>query len=436
MLSDFTAHLNQNWSFLQGKKLLLAVSGGIDSMVMVDMFRKLSYDMGLAHCNFQLRGEESTAEQRFVQSFATHHGIPVFTTAFETQQFAEDFKLSVQQAARELRYRWFGELLEREHYDFLLTAHQADDNLETFLINLSRGTGIEGLTGIPRQNGKIIRPLLDFSREAIEMYAKANQLEWREDSSNASDKYLRNKIRHELVPVLKALNPQFLAVFGKTQGHLQQTQTMAEDAAILVYQQVAQQANGEIHFNTAKLKKLPNYRSYLYQWLREYGFTAWDDVYGLAESQSGKQILAPQYRLIRNRDFLILSRQREQNEPEIFHIEQGQKEVNFPIKMSFCAVDHLSGEKNNVIFVDAEKLQFPLVLRRWEQGDVFQPFGMNGQSKKVGKFFKDEKLSLTQKEQTWLLCSGGEIVWMVGLRADERFKVQTTTNQILKITVT
>lgn len=436
MLSNFPLHLGQNFPFLQGKKLLLAVSGGIDSMVMVDLFRKMNAEFAMAHCNFQLRAEESDADENFLKAFAQTSGIPFFSIRFDTKTFAQDFKLSTQMAARELRYKWFQELLEAKGYDFLLTAHHADDNLETFLINLSRGTGIEGLTGIPRQVGGIVRPLLDFPRNEIEAYANENRLQWREDSSNASDKYLRNKIRHDIVPVLKTLNPELLSVFQKTQNYLRQTQTMAEDAAILVYQQVAQNADGEVHFNIDKLKKLPNYRSYLYQWLREYGFTAWDDIYDLAESQSGKQVFAPHFRLLKNRHFLIMAPLAEADTEEIFEIGPDQRDVNFPIKLSICKVADISGEKNNAIFVDAEKIRFPLTLRRWREGDVFQPLGMNGQSKKVSKFFKDEKLALTEKEKIWLLCSSGQIVWIVGIRADERFKITNTTNQILKIALT
>lgn len=436
MLSNFPVHLGQNFPFLQGKKLLLAVSGGIDSMVMVDLFRKANANFAIAHCNFQLRSAESDADEVFLETFAQTNNIPFFSIRFDTKTFAEDFKLSTQMAARELRYKWFHELLKTKGYDFLLTAHHADDNLETFLINLSRGTGIEGLTGIPKQVGTVVRPLLDFSRNEIEEYANENRLQWREDSSNASDKYLRNKIRHDVVPLLKTLNPELLSAFQKTQHYLRQTQTMAEDAAILVYQQVAQNADGDIHFNIGKLKKLPNYRSYLYQWLREYGFTAWDDIYDLAESQSGKQVFAPRFRLLKSRHFLILSPLAEVDSDQIFEIGQDRQDVNFPIKLSICKVADISEAKNNTIFVDAEKIQFPLTLRRWNEGDVFQPFGMNGQSKKVSKFFKDEKLALTEKEKVWLLCSAGQIVWIVGIRADERFKITNTTNQILKIALT
>ena len=260
MLENFQNHLSHFFPFLDGKKLLLAISGGIDSMVMTDLFQKSGIEIGLAHCNFQLRGIESFEDEKFVRQSAEEKGIPIFVTHFDTKAFAEDYKLSTQVAARELRYNWFGELLAEENFDYLLTAHHADDNVETFLINLSRGTGLDGLTGIPHQNDKIVRPLLHFTRAEIEAYAKANSVKWREDSSNATDNYLRNKIRHHIVPLLKELNPDFLSAFQNTQKYLQQSQGLAEDAAIMVYQQVAQEANEEIHFNLKKLKQLPNYQ--------------------------------------------------------------------------------------------------------------------------------------------------------------------------------
>ena len=433
MKTAFQNLLELKLDFLNEKKLLVATSGGLDSMVLVDLLLKQNFQMAIAHCNFQLRGLESFEDQKFIENFAAKNNIPVFITQFDTKSFAEDYKLSTQVAARELRYNWFYELLETENYDYILTAHHADDNLETFLINLSRGTGIEGLTGIPQQNEKIIRPLLAFSRNEIEAYANENQIEWREDSSNASDKYLRNKIRHNIVPLLKELNPEFLSAFQKTQDYLQQTQSMAEDAAIMVYQQVAQEANDEIHFNLKKLKKLPNYHSYLYQWLSEFGFSAWKDIYALADSQSGKQVFSPEFRLIKSRDFLILSPLKNEEETAEFYIDENTAEVNFPINLSFSKVDSVIETSNKTIFTDAEKLEFPLILRRWNEGDIFEPFGMDGKSKKVSKFFKDEKFSLAEKEKTWLLCSGKKIVWIVGKRADERFKVSETTKNILQI---
>ena len=436
MFKKFQSLLSENFLFLKDKKLLLATSGGIDSMVMVNLFQKLHYNIAIAHCNFQLRNVESFEDEKFVVDFAYKHNIPIYTTKFDTQAFANDYKLSIQLAARELRYHWFEELLEEENYDYILTAHHADDNLETFLINLGRGTGLEGLIGIPEQNDQIIRPLLNFSRTDIEVYAQENEIEWCEDSSNASDKYLRNKIRHDLVPLFKALNPNFLSSFQKTQSYLQASKVMADDAAIMVYQQVASEHQDEIHFDLKKLKQLPNYTSYLYQWLRVFGFTAWDDIYALSDGQSGKKVFSPEYRLLKNRHFLIVAPIDDEDATTEFTIKKNQHEVNFPLKLSFCKVADIGNISNSVIFVDEEKLQFPLTMRKWQIGDVFQPNGMQGQSKKLSKFFKDEKLSLIEKENTWLLCSDDKILWIVGFRQDERFKATQNTKKILKIAVT
>lgn len=433
MQHNLLNHINQNFPFLNGKKLLLATSGGLDSMVLLDLFRKLKFEIAIAHCNFQLRGMESFEDQNFVQNYAETNTIKLFLTQFDTQAFANDYKLSTQIAARELRYSWFYELLETENYDFILTAHHADDNLETFLINFVRGTGLGGLTGIPEQNDKVIRPILIFSRQELAQYAAENNIQWREDSSNASDKYLRNKIRHNLVPILKELNPDFLNSFQKTQTYLQESQTMAEDASIMVYQQVAKENGEDVHFDLNQLKKLPNYKSYLYQWLNDYGFSAWNDIYDLVDGQSGKQVFSSEFRLLKNREFLILSPVKIEDEIEEYFIYKNQKEVNIPLNLSFCKVADISIVPNTTIFVDEDKLCFPLNLRRWKIGDSFQPFGMEGNSKKVSKFFKDQKLSLIDKENIWILCFDNQIVWIVGVRQDERFKVQTTTKNILKI---
>lgn len=432
MLSKFQNHLIDNIPFLNGKKLLLATSGGLDSMTLLHMFQRLDYEIAIAHCNFQLRGLESFGDQNFVQEYAISNKIPIFITQFDTKAFAKDYKLSTQVAARELRYNWFYELLETQNFDYILTAHHADDNLETFIINLSRGTGLDGLTGIPMQNEKVIRPFLQFSRDEIENYAKENNVNWREDSSNASDKYLRNKIRHNLVPILKELNHNFIFSFQKTQAFLQEAQTLVEDASIMIYQQVVTEEGENIHFNLKKLSQLPNYKSYLYQWLKDFGFTDWSVIYDLVESQSGKQVFSESYSLLKNRDSLILS-SKKVIKSEVYFIEKNKKEVTIPINISFCQVVSILETNDKAIFVDEDKLQFPLVLRKWNEGDNFQPFGMEGKSKKVSKFFKDEKLSLIEKENTWLLCSDNQIVWIVGLRQDERFKIEKTTNNILKI---
>jgi tRNA(Ile)-lysidine synthase len=426
-------HIENEIPFLQDKKLLLAVSGGLDSMVLLHLFQQLNFDIAIAHCNFQLRGIESFGDQKFIQDYADANGITIYVTQFDTEAFAKDYKLSTQVAARDLRYNWFYELLEGKDFDYLLTAHHADDNLETFLINFTRGTGLEGLTGIPVQNDKIVRPLLFLTRNEIENYAKHQGIQWREDSSNASDKYVRNKIRHHLIPILKELNPNFMTSFLKTESYLQQSSAMVEDAAIMVYQQVAREESDQINFDLNKLLQLPNYKSYLYQWLKEFGFTAWEDIYDLVNSQSGKQVFALEYRLLKDRDSLIVSPLNEEESEAEFLVIENQTQVNIPLKLSLCKVPDISLGSNRTIFVDADLLVFPLVIRKLKSGDVFVPFGMEGKSKKVSKFFKDEKLSLIEKENSWLLCSNDKIVWVIGLRADNRFRTVDSTKNIIKI---
>jgi tRNA(Ile)-lysidine synthase len=435
MLSKLQIHLHNNLPFLIKRKLLLAVSGGLDSMVLVHQFKELGYDISIAHCNFNLRDEESDADEQFVRKYAEDNNIKLFVTNFNTRLFAEDTKQSIQISARQLRYSWFAELLQQNDLDFLLTAHHLDDSIETFLINFTRGTGLEGLTGIPEINDKIVRPLLPFTREEIETYAKSNDITWREDSSNASNKYLRNKLRHDVVPVLKELNPSFADSFAQTLVNLQQAQSMVQDAAILIYKQVVTQKHNQKHFDLLQLKRLPNYRAYLYQWLRPFGLSAWEDIYNLINAQSGKFVVAHGYRLLKDRDYLILEPLPTLNEL-VYAIREGQSEVNHPIQLKLsqvAAVKEIS--KNNSIFVDNHLINYPLFLRKWQEGDYFYPFGMNGQKKKVSKYFKDEKFSLSDKENTWLLCFENQVIWVVGHRADNRYKVTENTTQILKIEV-
>lgn len=432
MLEKFERYLAKNLPFLQDKKLLLAVSGGIDSMVLCELFRNSGSNMSLAHCNFKLRQSESDADQAFVQNYAKTNKIQIFTSSFDTEAFAADHKLSIQMAARQLRYLWFNELSEAHHFDYILTAHHADDNLETFLINFSRGTGIDGLTGIPQQNGKIIRPLLAFSRSDIEQYATENNIQWREDSSNASDKYMRNKIRHELVPILKSLNPDFLQSFQATSNHLQQAQSMAEDAAVLVRKEIVIEKEDKLIFKILDLKRLPNYQAYLYQWLKDFGFTAWSDIYDLVDAQSGKQVFSPDFVLLKDREILILTSKVASDSKAPYWIDENVETLKIPINLSFSKAGNIQDATNDCIFVDADKLEFPLQIRKWEQGDYFHPFGMAGK-KKVSKFFKDEKIAVTDKSGLWILLSGNAIVWIIGKRMDDRFKITHTTKNILRI---
>lgn len=433
MLEVLQKHLAQNLPFLKDKKLLLATSGGIDSMVLVHLFQQLGYDIHVAHCNFNLRGGESDGDEQFIRNYASKNNTPVFITHFNTKAFADDAKVSIQIAARQLRYAWFDELLQEHRLDYLLTAHHLDDSIETFLINFTRGTGLEGLMGIPQQNGNIVRPLLPFSRTQIEEYASRHSIQWREDSSNTSDKYLRNKLRHHVVPILKSLNDGFEASFNSTLNHLQQAKSMADDAAVLVYKQVVKEDGNRKLIDIEQLKRLPNYKAYLYHWLSPLGFTAWDDIYNLADAQAGKYVLSGCYRLLKDRDFLLLELVNEADSG-IYEIDENVQKTTIPIGLKLENV--LFFEENhtkNTIFVNKELIKFPLFVRRWKEGDYFCPFGMNGLKKKVSKYFKDEKFSLSDKENTWLLCSGDDIIWVVGHRADDRFRVTQNTTQILKI---
>lgn len=435
MLSKLTSHLSENFSFLKDKKLLLAVSGGIDSMVLLHLFKSLNYDITIAHCNFGLRAEESNGDEKFVREYAKNNNIKIFVIRFNTTGFAADNKLSIQVAARQLRYIWFHQLLEENKLDYILTAHHLDDSIETALINFTRGTGTEGLTGIPEQNDTIIRPLLNFTRQEIEEFASNEKIKWREDSSNASDKYLRNKLRHDVIPILKSLNPAFTESFKQTTAHLKQVQSLAEDASVLIYRQVVNEQDAQKRFNIQELKRLPNYRAYLYQWLKPFGFTAWDDIYSFIDAQAGKQILSENFRLVKDRDVLILE-PLSINNSKLYTIRDMAQEISEPVSIRFTNVDEI--DKNatkKVIYVNNQLIKFPLFVRKWEEGDYFYPFGMNGRKKKLSKFFKDEKMSLSDKDNTWVLASGEVIIWVIGMRADDRFRVTENTTQILKIEV-
>ena len=431
MLTKFQHHIEQNFLQLKDKKLLLAVSGGVDSMVLLDLFYKLRFDICIVHCNFQLRGKESDADEMLVRETCQDSYIPYFIESFDTLEFAKENKLSIQLAARKLRYDWFQEIISLG-FDYVLTAHHLDDNVETFLINFTRGTGLEGLTGIPAQNGNIIRPLLPFSREEIENYAQANQIQWREDSSNASDKYFRNKLRHNIVPTLKELNTGFLDSFQNTLHHLQQSESLVNDASKLVFEKVVEEKENQLEIHLKPLLEFQNYKAYLYQWLKNYGFSAWNDIYDLVEAQSGKQVFSETHILLKDREKLILSERNEINKSEVFIIESIESKVNIPLKLRFCKAVNIFETVSNCIFVDESKIKFPLTIRKWQEGDYFYPSGMNGK-KKLSKYFKDEKYSLLDKKNQWLLCSEDQIIWVIGKRADNRFINRETTQNSIKI---
>ena len=436
MFEQFTEHIKTHFPFLLNSKNLLAISGGIDSVVLTHLLKQLNLDFSLAHCNFNLRGKESDLDEAFVLELAEELETEVFVESFDTNLFAKQNKLSHQMAARKLRYNWFNELAEQLGFDFILTAHHADDDLETFLINLSRGTGLDGLTGIPSKNGKIIRPLLPYQRAEIEAYANSNNLKYREDSSNLSAKYLRNKLRLEVIPNLKQCNPNFLQNFIKTQEFLRGSASIISDRIDDLSGKLFQ--NGPENSKLLSIKQineLSNPKVYLFQFLKDYGFTEWNDVAELLSAQSGKQIFSKTHRLLKDRDFLILTENISEEEINPFFISESDSVVNTSLgKLTIEPTEQFNVSDDSEIYVDKDLLNFPLTVRKWEKGDYFYPFGLKGK-KKLSKFFKDEKLSLIDKESTLLLCSGNDVVWVVGRRLDDRFKVTSSTQNILKMSL-
>lgn len=434
MLAKFQKLFQQNFPNSVSKQLAVAISGGLDSMVLTDLLVKSDIEITLLHCNFTLRDAESDADATFVANYADQNKIPFFLQKMNTKQFASDYKLSIQMAARKLRYDWFEEKVSELKIGYIATAHHADDNLETILIMLSRGTGLDGLTGIPVQNGKLIRPLLPFSRKEILKYAKENNIQWREDSSNASTKYHRNKLRHEVIPILKELNPQILDTIQETINNLKQAQSLVADASRIIYQNVVQETFTGLVIPLDRFLELPNYEAYLYQWLQPFGFSAWQDIYDLVKAQSGKQVFSSTHMLTKNRNELILSKiDFESDIEKEFLILDANQTVNFPLNLKLERVNTIANPDSSSIFVDEDKIKFPLKLRNYQEGDYFYPFGMTGK-KKLSKFFKDEKISVLDKKKVWLLCSDSKIVWVINHRLDNRFSVDTNTTNIIKIT--
>ena len=433
-INAFKDHIDNHLDFLNQSKLIIAISGGLDSVVLAYLCQKINLNIVLAHCNFSLRDQESDTDEAFVVNLAKQLGVAVFTTRFNTNAYVTKTKLSVQMAARELRYNWFELLSKEQKCDYVLTAHHADDNLETFLINLSRGTGLEGLTGIPQVNHKIVRPLLPFSRADIKTFAQRNHISWREDSSNASVKYIRNKLRHDVIPELKKINPKFLQNFNKTQGFLQGANMLAAKQIATVSKSVLKQIDtNTITLDINKIKALKDPKHYIYELLKSYNFTAWYDILNLLNAQAGKQIVSPTHRLIKDRTCLILTKKESVLADKHIDVSLQKPLQTTPLgELVFTEVTTIEDKKPSVIYVDKNKLANNLVLRKWQEGDYFYPLGMTGK-KKLSKYLKDEKLSLLDKEHIWLLCSDHKVVWVVNKRADHRFRVSTSTLNILKI---
>lgn len=435
MLEKFKSHIESNLPFLKKGKLLIAISGGIDSVVLTHLLNQLGYSIALAHCNFKLRFEDSDKDELFVKSLADKLQIKSFVNSFDTQEYADDNKLSIQMAARELRYTWFKELIETQGYDYVLTAHQLNDNLETVLINLTRGASLQGLLGIPEINEKIVRPLLPFSRKEIQQFTIDNQISWREDESNQSTKYFRNKIRHKVIPILEELNPNLLDTFNEHNGYLKEESKVLVNQLEKVKKEVCFYDGEVLKIDIEKLKDYNNKKVYLYHILKGCNFPEWANIADLLVAKPGKYVESKTHRLIKDRGFLLLTKKNIHLLDSSWQIPAFTNEISKPISLLFEEVSQTEKNENNIVYVDAEKLQFPLALRKRQDGDIFYPFGMKGK-KKLSKYYKDEKLSLLDKENTWLLCNNdNQIIWVVGRRLDNRFRVHKTSNKILKITL-
>ena len=438
---QFSKHITTTFPHLKDKKLLIAISGGLDSVVLTELLHQLDYSISLAHCNFQLRDTDSNQDEIFVNAMANRLQRTIYTTHFDTKSIAKKEKLSIQMAARKLRYDWFNTLLSEHNFDFLLTAHHADDNLETFLINLTRGTGLDGLIGIPEKNNHTLRPLLPFCRNQIEHYAVEHNLTWREDSSNNHTKYLRNKLRHDVIPALKEANPKVLDAFSTTIQHLKQTQQIVLEAVEEKKKNIIiSSTDGTLKLDIKALQKLKYIKAYLYNFLKEYNFTAWNDINSLLEARTGKVIYSNTHRIIKNRDSILITPLPHEenniyriNEIGEHHFPQFSLNIrkfheNFKVSSPF----EKTLKATSGVFCDADKLKFPLTLRKYQKGDYFQPFGMQGK-KKLSKYLKDEKVSLPEKENVWVLISDQTIVWVINYRLDDKFKISDRTKTVVKL---
>ena len=422
MKSRFQTHLYSRFPALRLQRILVAVSGGVDSMVLLDLLRELVDEVAVAHCNFQLRGQDSVKDEQLVESYCKRYELTCHIKRFDTKLF----KQSTQMAARTLRYNWFEELCNSNGYDIVLTAHHADDNIETLLMNIIRGTGIEGLAAIPEQNGRIIRPLLPFYKSEIVNYAQAQEIPWREDRSNQSDDYLRNAMRHHVIPELAKLHPKALENTSKTIDFTKQAALVIQQQTVQLQEQLFQNKKGTIHIPIQEIKALKPLSFWSHQLFQAYGFDH-REVIKLMNAQKGKQISSHNYVLEVGRDeFLLYQPFTHDAEKEFKVYKDGLSE---PLNLTFSK-EQLNTK--NALTVDEETILFPMTLRKWKKGDHFYPTGMTG-SKKVSKFFKDEKYTATQKAAQWLLCSGNDIVWIVGKRADRRFTPSENTINLLNI---
>lgn len=447
-LQRFQQYISDNYLFSSKDTLLLAVSGGIDSVVLCELCKQAGYSFIIAHCNFKLRGAESERDAAFVQQLAVACNAPIHIKKFDTAAYADERKLSIQEAARELRYNWFAELLTKgaathspltTHHSptCLLTAHHLDDNIETMLMHFFRGTGIHGLRGMLPKQGHIVRPLLFARRQEIKQFAAENDLKWVEDSSNALDKYSRNYFRHQLIPLVQKIYPEAENNLVNNLRRFADMEALYDQAVEQHKKKLLEQKGEEVHIPVLKLKKAQPLNAIVYEIIKAFGFSSAqvEEVIKLLESESGRYVQSATHRIIKNRRWLIIAPAQSEQAQNLVIDEDENKVVFENGELVFEQLKNKNVQLVNdaaIALIDKEQLQFPLLLRKWKKGDYFYPLGLN-KKKKLARFFIDQKLSLTDKEKVWVLESNKKIVWVVGLRIDDRFKITEATKQVVKI---
>lgn len=435
MLEQFKSYLEENGIFSFESRLLLAVSGGIDSVCMAHLFHISGYKCAIAHCNFQLRGEESDADEAFVTSLASYLEMPLFVERFDVDERVKEKGISLQMAARELRYSWFEKLIREESFDYLATAHNKNDSVETFFLNLSRGTGIRGLTGIPGKKGYLLRPLLFASRLEISAFTTQHKIEYREDSSNLETKYRRNKIRHDVIPVMEQANPGFIETMWENMSRLGEINDIFLHAVEQARQELFHKKRGYSSIEIIKLKSLSPLRTWLYELFSPFGFTRsqCEGIEKIMDAESGRRSISTTHQLFKDRDKLILV-ELEQNSFDRYYLDSPEKHSVLPFPMDLEVLDRKElteiPKDPNIACLDCDEIQFPLTIRHWLHGDYFFPLGMS-QNKKLSDFFVDNKIPIPEKQLTWIMASGKKIVWILGHRIDHRFRITEKTTRIL-----
>lgn len=441
-IERFTAFADANKLFGTKNKILLAVSGGVDSAVLCHLLKKSGYDFGIAHCNFQLRGKESDGDELFVSELAKQNSVLYFSKHFNTKAYKEKNKLSLEEAARNLRYAWLEEIRTNFGFTRIATAHHLNDSIETILFHLVKGTGIAGMKGIAAKNKNLVRPLLFATRKEIEAYAKENAIQFRVDSSNASSEYERNKIRNEVIPVLKQINPSLEKTFEKNIRHFTETESIFKESVASKLKKLCRIKNNDTYISVAALKNIPYKVTYLFELLSPLGFNE-EQVLQIAGSMhgSGKIFQGDTHRVIIDRKYFIITPNKTE-EASCILIQKENRNVHAPqfrLKFEYSVFKKIKLNKSGTIaYLNADLIQFPLTLRTWRAGDYFYPSGLYKKNnmpakKKVSDLFTDLKFDIRQKENTWILLSGEKIIWVAGIRQDERFKTTPETKHLLKI---